>query len=155
MIVVLRGPIAVGKSTIARIIQKKLGINWTVLNVDEFKYYMPLKKGDTNRSERSEIAHTVSKYFAREMYLKGYDVIMEEMYKKPYNDSLVEFLRQNGMEFIKVFLSAPVETVVARSKAREKNIAANEVRRHYTLIEPTPMTLWLIRHNIPAKKRPI
>ena len=136
IIVVLRGPAGVGKSTISRLIQEKLGNNWTVLDVDKFKHYMPLKEGQSNRAERSRIAHDTSKYFAKEMYQKGYDVIMEEMYKKPYNDSLVEFLQQNHMQNVKVFLWAPVATVISRNAAREKTPPEEEIRRHFSEIEP-------------------
>ncbi len=136
IVVVLRGPAGVGKSTIAQMIQHDLGVSWTVLDVDRFKKYMPLKEGQSNRAERSRIAHDVSNYFALQMYEKGYDIIMEEMYKKPFNDSLVEFLNSHNMKFIKVFLSVPVEVAVARSAAREKNPPEDEIRRHYAEIEP-------------------
>jgi len=135
-VVILRGPAGVGKSTISRLIREKLGVNWVALDVDKFKHYMPLKDAQSNRAERARIAQDVSKYFAKEMYLKGYDVILEEMYKKPYNDSLVAFLNENGMKFIKIFLSAPVEIVVERSASREKNPPEDEIRRHFAEIEP-------------------
>ncbi len=138
IVLVLRGPAGVGKSTIAQQIKAKLGNNWVAVDVDAFKHYMPLKDGQSNRAERSKIAHDVSKYFTKEMYLKGYDVILEEMYKKPYNDSLVAFLNENNMQYLKVFLSAPVELVVARSAAREKNPPEDEIRRHYAEIEFYP-----------------
>jgi adenylylsulfate kinase-like enzyme len=135
-ILVLRGPAGVGKSTISSLIQKKLGVNWTVIDVDKLKHYMPMKEKQVNRAERSKIAHDVSKFFALEMYKKGYNVILEEMYKKPYNDSLVAFLKHNDIEFFKVFLSAPVDVVIARSNAREKNPPVDELRRHFTEIVP-------------------
>ena len=135
-VLILRGPAGVGKSTTAKLIQQKLGPNWTHLNVDEFKYYMPLKPGDSNRAERSRIAHDVTKFFAREMYRQGYDVILEEMYKQPYNDSLVAFLRENDMKYLKVFLYAPEDDVVERSAHREKKPPADELRRHYKEIVP-------------------
>lgn len=135
-VLILRGPAGVGKSTISSLIQKKLGVNWAVIDVDKLKHYMPMKENQINRAERSKIAHDVSKFFAHEMYEKGYDIILEEMYKKPYNDSLVEFLKSNNMEYLKVFLSAPVEVVIARSNAREKNPPEDELRRHYAEIEP-------------------
>lgn len=136
IVVVLRGPAGVGKSTVAGIVQARMGVNWTVLDVDHFKKYMPLKDGQTNRAERSKIAHDVSKYFALQMYQKSYDIIMEEMYKKPYHDSLVEFLSQHDMRYIKIFLAAPVEEAVARSAAREKNPPEDEIRHHHAEIEP-------------------
>ena len=136
MVLVLRGPAGVGKSTVARLIQEQLGVNWVVLDVDVFKKYMQLKEGESNRAERSKIAHDVSKFFAKEAYHKGYDIIMEEMYKKPYNDSLVAFLQENGMQYLKVFLYAPVDVVVERSAHREKKPPAEELRRHYADVEP-------------------
>lgn len=136
VVLILRGPAGVGKSTIAKLIQAKLGVNWVVLDVDVFKKYMQLKEAESNRAERSKIAHDVSKYFAKEMYQKGYDIIMEEMYKKPYNDSLVTFLSENNMRYLKVFLHAPVDVVVERSANREKKPPAEELRRHYAEIEP-------------------
>lgn len=135
-VLILRGPAGVGKSTISSLIQQKLGVNWAVVDVDKFKHYMPMKEHQANRAERSKIAHDVSKYFALEMYKKGYNIILEEMYKKPFNDSLKEFLIDNNMEYFKVFLFAPVELVIARSNAREKNPPEDELRRHYAEIEP-------------------
>lgn len=136
VILILRGPAGVGKSTVAKFIQERLGVNWVVLDVDVFKKYMQLKEGESNRAERSKIAHDVSKFFAKEMYHKGYDIIMEEMYKKPYNDSMVAFLKENDMNYLKVFLYAPVEVVVERGAHREKKPPADELRRHYAEIEP-------------------
>lgn len=134
-VVILRGPSGVGKSTISHLIQEKLGVNWTVIDVDKFKHYMPMKEGQSNRAERSKIAHDVSKFFAKTMYEKGYDIILEEMYKKDYNDSIVEFLQTNNMHYLKVFLSAPVELVIERARAREKEVPDDEIRRHFSEIE--------------------
>ena len=134
-VVILRGPSGVGKSTISRHIQDKLGVNWTAIDVDKLKHYMPMKEGQSNRAERSRIAHDVSKFFAKAMYDKGYDVILEEMYKKDYNDSLIEFLKNHDMQYLKVFLSAPVELVVERAQAREKEVSDDEIRRHFSEIE--------------------
>lgn len=134
MVVVLRGPAGVGKSTISRIIQEKLGVNWVVIDVDKLKHYMPLKEGQTNRAERSKIAHDVSQFFTKEMCQKGYDVILEEMYKKPFNDSIINFLQINHIDYIKIFLSAPIEHVLQRSKSREKDVPDEEIRRHFSEI---------------------
>lgn len=137
-VVILRGPSGVGKSTISRIIQEKLGSNWTVIDVDKFKHYMPMKEGQSNRAERSKIAHEVSKFFAKAMYDKGYDVILEEMYKKDYNDSLIAFLSENDMKYLKVFLDAPIDLVVERARAREKDVPDDEIRRHFSEVEAYP-----------------
>lgn len=135
-VIILRGPSGVGKSTIAHLIQEKLGKNWTVIDVDKFKHYMPMKEGQSNRAERSKIAHDVSNFFAKQMYDKGYDVILEEMYKKTYNDVLVEFLETNHMQYLKVYLDAPIDLVVERAKVREKEVPDDEIRRHFSEIEP-------------------
>lgn len=135
-VIVLRGPSGVGKSTISHLIQEKLGKNWTVIDVDKFKHYMPMKDGQSNRAERTKIAHDVSMFFAKEMYDKGYDVILEEMYKKTYNDAIVGFLEVNKMQYLKVYLDAPIDLVVERAKAREKEVPDDEIRRHFSEIEP-------------------
>ena len=137
-VVILRGPSGVGKSTISHIIQEKLGLNWTAIDVDKFKHYMPMKEGQSNRVERSRISHDVSKFFAKQMYEKGYNVILEEMYKKDYNDSLLEFLHTNDMRYLKVFLSAPIEQVLERAKNREKEVPDHEIRRHFSEVEAYP-----------------
>ena len=95
---------------------------------------MPMKPGDSNRAERSKIAHDVSKFFAKEMYDKGYSVVLEEMYKKPFNDSIVEFASQNHMKYLKVFLSAPLDLVIRRSAAREKNAPEEEIRDRKSVV---------------------
>lgn len=138
-VVILRGPSGVGKSTISQIIQEKCGPNWTVIDVDKLKHYMPLKEGKTNRAERTEIAHDVAQYFTKAMYDKGYNVILEEMYRKDHNDRIVRFLRENDMRYIKVFLSAPLEDVLQRSSSRqEKNVPESEIRRLYEETQPYP-----------------
>ena len=134
-VIVLRGPSGVGKSTISHLIQEKLGKNWAVIDVDKFKHYMPMKDGQSNRAERSKIAHDVSQFFAKQMYDKGYDVILEEMYKKTYNDAIVEFLETNNIQYLKVYLHAPIDLVVERAKAREKKVPDDEIRRHFSEIE--------------------
>lgn len=134
-VVVLRGPSGVGKSTISKAIRRKLAVNWAIIDVDKFKHYMPMKEGQTNRAERTLIAHDVSNYFLSQMYSKGYNVVMEEMYKKQYNDKLVSFMHDNRISYFKVFLSAPVDLVVERAQKREKVVADDEIRRHYGEVE--------------------
>jgi len=140
-VVILRGPSGVGKSTISSIIQEKLGSNWTVIDVDKFKHYMPLKEDKSNRAERTEIAHDVGNYFAKAMYDKGYNVILEEMYRQRHNDQLVQFLTSNNMSYVKVFLSAPLDALIQRSKEREKNVPEEETRRFYEEAQPLPEDL--------------
>lgn len=135
-VLILRGPSGVGKSTISHLIQEKLGVNWTVIDVDKFKHYMPYKEGRVNRAERTEIAHDVSHYFAKQMYDKGYDVILEEMYRQAHNDSLVKFLKANNMGYLKVFLSAPIEDIIQRSRDRGKVVPEEETRRFYAETQP-------------------
>lgn len=134
-VIILRGPVGVGKSTISRIIQQKLGSKWCVINVDELKYPIPLLPDKSNRPERSQIAHEVSNFYAREMHRYGYHVVLEEMYKKPKNDSVVNYMKENSISYLKVFLSAPVEATIERNNNRSKVINEAEVRRHYTEIE--------------------
>jgi len=137
VVVVLRGPAGVGKSTISRIIQDKLGKSWAIIDVDKLKI-LPLKDDHSNRPERSEIAHETSHYLAKLIYDRGYDIIIEEMYKQRFNDSLVEFLHDNHMRYLKVFLAAPVDMVIDRSNRREKDVPEAEIRRHYSEIVPYP-----------------
>ncbi len=134
-ILILRGPSGVGKSTVSGIIQSKLGDTWSVIDVDGFKHFMPMKAEQSNRAERTKIAHDVSMFFAKEMYDKGYNVILEEMYKKHYNDRLVEYLKRYNMHFLKVFITAPVETVIERARLRDKEVPDDEIRRHYSEVE--------------------
>lgn len=134
-VIILRGPVGVGKSTISRIIQQKLGPKWCVINVDELKYPIQLLPDESNRPERAQIAHDVSNFYAREMHQYGYHVILEEMYKKPKNDSVVSYMKENGLSCLKVFLSAPVEATIERNNNRSKVINEAEVRRHYAEIE--------------------
>lgn len=135
-VIILRGPAGVGKSTVAHLVQAGLGINATIIDVDALKKYMPLKPRQSNRAERSRIAHDVSKFFMKQMYDKGYDVILEEMYKKPYNDSLITFLTDHDIRFTKIFLYASVETVLERSRSRQKDAPDHEIRRHFAEITP-------------------
>lgn len=137
-VVILRGPSGVGKSTISSIIQQKLGASWAVIDVDKFKHYMPLKEDKSNRAERTEIAHNVGNYFAKSMYDKGYSVILEEMYRERHNDQLVQLLETNGMRYIKLFLSAPLDALIQRSKEREKSVPEEETRRFYDETQPLP-----------------
>ena len=134
-VIILRGPVGVGKSTISKLIQAKLGLKWCVINVDELKYPIPLQPDHSNRPERAQIAHDVSNFYAREMHRKGYSVILEEMYKKPKNDSVVAYMNENGMSYLKVFLYAPVEATIERNNNRSKVIDEDEIRRHYAEIE--------------------
>jgi len=137
-IIILRGPAGVGKSTISQLLQKKLGVNWAVIDVDVFKHYMPMKEGQSNRAERSKIAHEVSNYFALQMHDKDYGVILEEMYKKPYNDLVTELLNSHNVPFLKIFLYAPLDVVLTRSSDRTKNPPSEEIARHFSEIEPYP-----------------
>jgi predicted kinase len=136
IVIVLRGPAGVGKTSIAQILQKRLGVNWVIIDVDRLKYYMQLKPGESNRAERSNIAHNVSRFFAKQAYDRGYNVVLEEMYKKAFNDSLVEYLKDNGMKYLKVFLAAPEDVIADRANNREKHKPEDEIRRHYKEIMP-------------------
>jgi|JI6StandDraft_1071083.scaffolds.fasta_scaffold31163_3 adenylylsulfate kinase-like enzyme/beta-phosphoglucomutase-like phosphatase (HAD superfamily) len=143
LVLILRGPSGVGKSTISRHIQENLGVNWVVIDVDKFKHYIHLEdsedsriKGSQGRKERSTIAHNVSHFFAKQVYDKGYSVILEEMYRQEHIANLKEYLDENGMRFITVFLAASVEDVVTRSAGREKRVPEEETRNFYEEVVP-------------------
>lgn len=136
IVLILRGPSGVGKSTISRLIKEALGVNWVVIDVDALKHYVPLKEGNTNRAERTTIAHDVSKFFTKELYTKGYNVVLEEMYRQKHNDELIEYLEKNHMRYLKVFLAASLGTLLRRSKDREKNVPEEETIRLYKETQP-------------------
>lgn len=131
-VIILRGPSGIGKTTVAKALKERLGDGWGLIDVDQIKYHFPIKPDKSNRIERAEIAHDVARYYLRRMVEAGYPVIIEEMFKPRFNNEIVKFLRENHIPYLKVYLTAPVEEIVARSQAREKKIIESEIRRHFS-----------------------
>ncbi len=143
LVVILRGPSGVGKSTIARLIEKELKLDWVIIDVDKLKHYMPLKedneshaKGSESRKARSTVAHNVSHFFAKQAYDKGYKIILEEMYRQEHIEKLKTFLESNNMRYLTIYLSASLEEVIIRSYNREKPVPEVETRSFYNEIHP-------------------
>lgn len=118
---------------------------WVVTDIDKFKHYMPLpddgishEKGSESRRKRSAIAHDVSQYFTKQVYINGYNVIIEEMYRDEHIAKLKSFFNANDIDYRTVFLSAPLDDVIQRSKSREKVVPEEETRRFYD--ETRPLT---------------
>ena len=131
-VIVLRGPAGIGKTTIAKHLKAKLGERWGLIDVDQIKYHFPIKLDKSNRIVRAEIAHDVARYYLKRIVDAGYKVIIEEMFKPRFNDEIVEFLKKDQIPYFKVYLTAPIDEVVARSLTREKKIIESEIRRHFS-----------------------
>ena len=125
--IIIRGPLCVGKSTVAKMVAEKIG--GVYISVDEVLDQNGLDKtveGEgiplSNFLKANEIIATK----AKQANDQGKSVVVDgNFYHKEQIDQLVDFL---GNDVVTFTLKAPVETCIARDAARAKSYGEDAVR---------------------------
>lgn len=122
LLIILRGPAGIGKSTIASQLKEKIR-NAVHLDIDSFKHIISLKSS----SERSKIAHNVGTTFTKELLENNFNVIAEEIFRADYYNEVKLLADGLKCERLTVFLTAPLEVLIKRDQERKYKTKGAEV----------------------------
>lgn len=130
--VIIRGPAGVGKSSLSQILHEKI-FNSAHIDIDLLKRMMSHDSSDT----RTSVAHTVTLFFIGELAAKGYNIIVEEIFKEIHLIPTKELLEKLGYRVLIVFLTAPLPQLIERDHCREiKEKGAGVISRLHKEIRP-------------------
>lgn len=132
--VIIRGPSAVGKSTIAGLLHKKIP-NSACVDIDVFKHMI----SEVSSQNRTEIAHAVAFCFTQELIERKYNIILEEIFRDEHYGKFLELLDGAGYSVTSIFLKAPLPTLVERDAGRIHKVKGEDVvtRLHSEIIPRT------------------
>lgn len=119
---VIRGPAAVGKSTVAAKLHEKIEHSAHV-DVDLLKRMISLE----STKARTEIAHKVALSFVSELAAHGFSIIIEEIFREKDFAELQRTLKSAGYEAKTFFLWLPKEELVRRDAGRQYKVKGEEV----------------------------
>jgi predicted kinase len=120
--VIIRGPSAVGKSTIAALLHKKLP-NSACIDIDILKRMI----SEESNSDRTKIAHVVALSFTQQLIGGKYNIILEEIFRDEHYKKFRELLDGAGYRVTSVFLTAPLPTLIERDAGRTNKVKGGEV----------------------------
>lgn len=144
--IIIRGPIGVGKTTIAKLLQDKMPGS-VIISVDNFKHIISPKSS----TMRTKIAHKVANFFINELIKNRIDMIIEEIFRDEHYDNLIRTLRNKNYDVFSFFLTAPEEVLIKRDRNRLKNKGVNIVKKFYVSLKPNKMDF--IINTSTSKKR--
>lgn len=148
-LIIIRGPLGVGKTTISKILSERMGAKY--FSIDGF-----LEKTKLDKIDPKEKRIPLANFLAAEeemmpeinKTLERFDVIVDGSF---YYKEQVVFFRQNvGRNFLVVTLKAKLETCIARDKKREKPYGKKIVQDVYNLVSALDTGLVI---DVDGKKR--
>lgn len=123
--VIIKGPPAVGKSTIARRLANAIP-NTVHVDVDAFKHMISTQSS----KERTEIAHEVSRRFVESLAKHKYNIVVEEMFRDEQLTPMLAILRRKRYRTVHVFLTAPANVALRRNSLRGKKKEAHVIKKY-------------------------
>lgn len=130
--IVIRGPSAVGKSTIASLLHKEIS-NSAHIDVDVLKRMV----SEESSAVRTEIGHNVSLYFVQELIKNGFNIIIEEIFRDENFSRLSKLLNKSDYRLISFFITVPLPVLIERDKKRTHKVKGEGVvSRLYSEITP-------------------
>jgi adenylylsulfate kinase-like enzyme len=130
ILIILRGPAGVGKSTIASMLKEKIEKS-VHLDIDSFKRIVAPETSD----ERTEIAHAVGRAFITELIKKNYNVIIDELFQTTNYDNIKALIQNLNCDTLSVFLHAPLNELIKRDQERlSKTKGAEKMTKYFNEI---------------------
>ncbi|MBI4016264.1 MAG: AAA family ATPase [Candidatus Aenigmarchaeota archaeon] len=119
-LVMIRGPAGSGKSTCAKILQKKLGMNTALIEMDYLYYH--ILQNDVNHKMVFDCMVRMADIFLK----NGYTVILEGVFTVPYNkktqklehDKLYVLAKKHNVDLKIFFLDVSLERAIKRDIKR-------------------------------------
>lgn len=128
--VIIRGPVAVGKTTVAQLLKQRLP-SFVLLSIDVFRHMIASGSSES----RTRIARNVGAYFLEQVISDRYNIILEEVFHDQYYDLLKAKLQENDYRVLTVFLTAPKDEVINRNMNREKVKSDEIVCKYHDLAQ--------------------
>lgn len=113
--IIIRGPAAVGKTTIAQALKEALP-EYVLLSIDMFRHM--ISKEST--AFRRTIARNVGEYFLKQVTENNLSVILEEVFHDDYHERLLSILHDKEYRILGIFINAPNDVLLSRNRNRSK-----------------------------------
>ena len=113
--IIIRGPAAVGKTTIAQALKETLP-EYVLLSIDMFRHM--ISKEST--AFRRTIARNVGEYFLKQVTENGLPVILEEVFHDDYHERMLGILNEKEYRILGIFVDAPKDVLLSRNRNRSK-----------------------------------
>ena len=120
--IIIRGPAGAGKSTIAKILKKKIN-NSIHLDIDKFKHII---SQDSNLI-RTKISHNVGIFFINQLIKEKFNIIIEEIFREGYYNQVKDLLEKKSYKVVPVFLKSPLKKLKERDKSRKVKTKGEKV----------------------------
>jgi cytidylate kinase len=134
-LIMVRGPAGSGKSTVGKILQKKLGDKTVLISTDQIYFHVLQGKSGTTLMIKCVV--NMADFFLK----NNYTVILEGTFNRPYNeetnklehDKLFALAKKHKMELMIMFLTTTLEKTSERVNQRtgNKKMPYGEIKRSY------------------------
>jgi|CXWL01.1.fsa_nt_gi cytidylate kinase len=151
--IIIRGPAGVGKSTVANLLHSKIP-NSAKIDVDLIKRMI----SEDSSVIRTNIAHSVSFSFAKELINNHYNIIIEEVFRDDHYFDVRKVFVESDYKCVTFFLSASLETLIQRDSDRKTKTKGKETisnlnkeilpRKNEIVINTEQLSIEEVVHNI-------
>ncbi len=144
-LIILRGPSASGKSTVAKLLKQSLENKAAYLDFDVFRDDFLAKQGDYYLAAAKMLMTTAT--IALE---SGYDVILDGFYRmEDYPDLLPELVAKHSENNHMFYFDVSLETTIQRHSRREKSAKFGEKELREWYYKPKASGIYDFEHKIP------
>lgn len=129
-LILIRGPAGTGKSTVSKLLQKKLGEKTALIEMDHL-YYTVLQN-DVNHKMVLDAVISMADVFLK----NNYNIIFEGVFTVPFNkqtnklehDQIFKLAKKYNIDLKIIFLDVSLETAIERDKMR---YGSKKLRKDY------------------------
>lgn len=131
-VVIIRGPIGVGKSTISELLERKL-FNTVHVDVDKIKH----KLGGRPSKSRTLRAHQIARQRVRSLIKQKKNPVIEEIFRWDDYSAMKKLIKNKNYNIVKVYLKASLDVLIRRDQTRTvKHKGYKMVKEFYKKIRP-------------------
>lgn len=147
-VIIIRGPIGVGKSTISGLLERKLA-NTNHVDVDKIKH----KLGGRPSESRTSRAHQIARQRVRSLIKQKKNIIIEEIFRWNDYSAMKKLVKNINYHIVKIYLKAPLDVLIKRDQARIVKHKGHEiVKEFYKKIRPVDEDLNLDTSKMSKQK---
>ena len=129
-ILIIRGPMASGKSTVCKILDEKLQ---DFLFLDRAYVKNTMLKKMSNKELARKISKTAVYAMMQELMSEKYNLLLQEQSTLSVQKEFAEFIEKYNYKVVSIFLTCDVETAIKRDWKRGRKTRVNLVKEMHRL----------------------